>query len=63
MCLQTFMEQTGSWIKRIKQQEAYEDSIEMDEGAAEAQAHMQPCRFPKAVFIYYMVHKSKHQPG
>lgn len=50
----------GSWIKRIDQQKAYENSVKMDEGAAEAQNHMQPCRAPKTISVHYMVHKIKH---
>lgn len=34
----------GSWFKRTDEQEAHEDSVEVDEGEAEAQTNMQPCR-------------------
>ena len=33
---------SGSWFERTDKQEAHENSVEMDEREAEAQANMQP---------------------
>lgn len=48
---------SASWVERIDQQEAHEDSAEVDEGEAEAQIGMQPCRGSEAVSVHHLVYK------
>ncbi|KAM7516201.1 hypothetical protein LguiA_005784 [Lonicera macranthoides] len=48
-----------SWFERTDKQKAHENSVEMDEGEAEAKANMQPCGSQQAVSLYNMVYKIK----
>ena len=52
---------TGSWFERTDKQKAHENSVEMDEGEAEAKANMQPCGSQQAVSLYNLVYKTKLQ--
>ena len=50
---------SASWVERIDEQEAHEDSAEVDEGEAEAQIDMQPCRGSEAVSVHHLVCKAQ----
>lgn len=50
----------GGWCERFNKQNTDEDCVEMDEGAAETQANMQPCGSQQAVFIHHLVQQTTH---
>lgn len=58
-----FVTRLGCWAERALKQKAHENSDEMDERAAEVEVDMQPCWPSQAIFIHYMVHKTRCQPN
>ena len=51
---------TGGWAERAEEQEAHEDSAEVDERETEAQADVQPCGTTQAVSLHNLVYKTQH---
>lgn len=51
----------GSWAEGLDKQEADEDHAALDEGEAEAQAHLRPCRASQAVPLHHLVHQSQER--
>ncbi|TQD99361.1 hypothetical protein C1H46_015019 [Malus baccata] len=51
--------ETWDHVKRVDEQEAHEDSAEVDEGEAEAQIDMQPCRSSEALSVHHLVYKAQ----